>query len=66
MPIFDFYIGKNSFWGRHLYWAMGLAIYLPIILCAADIFWRVVDVPTVKFARWLEGKCLQPVPSVRP
>ncbi|TVY51199.1 hypothetical protein LCER1_G006362 [Lachnellula cervina] len=52
------HISKATFWGRHLNWAVGLAVYLPIIICVADLFWRLVDAPTVKFARWLEGKCI--------
>lgn len=30
---------------------------LPILVWAADVFWRLVDAPVVRFARWLEGKC---------
>jgi peptidoglycan/LPS O-acetylase OafA/YrhL len=35
---------------------VGWLICLPISLWAGDIFWRAVDIPSVKFARWLEGK----------
>jgi peptidoglycan/LPS O-acetylase OafA/YrhL len=38
-------------------WILGSLIYIPIVLWAADIFWRAVDIPTVKFAKWFEGKC---------
>lgn len=42
-------------------WEMGFAlsalITFPCIIWAADIFWRAVDIPCVKFARWLEVKC---------
>ncbi|TVY48819.1 hypothetical protein LOCC1_G001665 [Lachnellula occidentalis] len=57
-PAINMYIGKATFWGRHLNWAVGLAVYLPTIICVADLFWRLVDAPTVKFARWVEGKCV--------
>lgn len=57
-PLFDDKIGKDSFMGRHGFWAAGLLIYGPIILWTADVFWRGVDVPSTKFARWLESKCL--------
>lgn len=30
---------------------------IPLVIWAADIFWRAVDAPTVKFSRWLETKC---------
>jgi peptidoglycan/LPS O-acetylase OafA/YrhL len=31
---------------------------IPAVIWAADIFWRLVDMPTVKFAKWVETKCL--------
>jgi hypothetical protein len=57
-PIIDFYFSKATFWGRQISWGVGLVIYLPIIIWVADLFWRAIDTPTVKFARWLEGKCI--------
>ncbi|KAI5861189.1 acyltransferase [Durotheca rogersii] len=29
---------------------------IPLVIWASDIFWRAVDAPTVRFAKWLEGK----------
>jgi len=58
VPMLDQQFGKETFGGRHLSWAAGLILYLPIIICVADLFWRAVDTPTVKFARWLETKCI--------
>ncbi|CAG8975906.1 hypothetical protein HYALB_00006524 [Hymenoscyphus albidus] len=57
-PFLDSTFGKQTRMGRHLHWAVGLAIYLPIIICVSDIFWRAIDVPTVKLARWVESKCV--------
>ncbi|KAG0650506.1 O-acetyltransferase -1 [Hyphodiscus hymeniophilus] len=57
-PYFYRYFGNTTSLGRHLTWVGGLAVYLPVIICVADIFWRAVDTPTVKFARWLEAKCI--------
>jgi peptidoglycan/LPS O-acetylase OafA/YrhL len=37
---------------------IGWCICLPIALWLADIFWRAVDVPSVKFARQLENRLL--------
>lgn len=39
-------------------WGMAFAgvINIPLVIWAADIFWRAVDAPTVRFAKWLEGK----------
>lgn len=30
------------------------------VIWAADVFWRLVDIPAVRFARWLETKCISP------
>ena len=40
-------------------WIMGTLIYFPIVFWFADIFWRAVDIPSVKFAKWVEGKCFK-------
>lgn len=57
-PILLKYFGTATLHGRHLTWFFGLIVYLPVIIYVSDLFWRVVDVPTVKFARWLEEKCV--------
>ncbi len=33
-------------------------INIPLVVWAADIFWRAVDMPTVRFAKWLESKLI--------
>jgi len=58
VPLMNQVFNRETFWGRHFTWLGGLALYLPVIICVADIFWRAVDTPTVKFAKWLEGKCV--------
>lgn len=57
-PRLDQYFGKTTLWGRQCFWGMGLVFYLPIVICVADLFWRLVDTPTVRFGRWLEEKCM--------
>ncbi|PGH12501.1 hypothetical protein AJ79_04245 [Helicocarpus griseus UAMH5409] len=37
---------------------IGWCICLPVSIWAADVFWRTIDVPSVKFARWLERKVI--------
>ena len=37
---------------------LGAAFAVPIVFWWADVFWRAVDIPTVKFARWVEQKFL--------
>ncbi|CZS91967.1 related to hard surface induced protein 3 (sterol glycosyl transferase) [Rhynchosporium agropyri] len=57
-PIFNTFFGKATFWGRQLYWLAGIVVYVPIVIWVADVFWRAVDTQTVRFARWLESKCV--------
>ncbi|KAL1966430.1 hypothetical protein VTN77DRAFT_4572 [Rasamsonia byssochlamydoides] len=56
MPSIWRYTGKET----NLQFCTGLLIgwiiCLPVALWAGDIFWRVVDIPSVKFARWLEDR----------
>ncbi|KAE8441908.1 hypothetical protein EG329_004166 [Mollisiaceae sp. DMI_Dod_QoI] len=58
VPILDTFFSKATFWGRHFAWLAGLILYLPIIVIVADLFWRAVDNPTVRFAKWFESKCV--------
>ena len=37
-------------------WFLGLLLVMPITIWIADLFWRWVDDPCVKFARWVESK----------
>jgi peptidoglycan/LPS O-acetylase OafA/YrhL len=33
-------------------------LYIFVCVWMADLYWRMVDLPTIGFARWLEKKCL--------
>jgi hypothetical protein len=60
-----------AFWAIPKIWAitgkgpvgfpLGLAIFYPVhvfvTFCISDVFWRLVDVPSVEFARWVESRC---------
>ncbi|BDD63991.1 hypothetical protein MPDQ_006997 [Monascus purpureus] len=56
MPSIWNVVGKDTNFRYCLGFVIGWLICLPVSIWAADLFWRNVDVPTVKFARWLEGK----------
>lgn len=58
VPLFDQVFDKATFWGRQVSWLAGLLVFVPVVIWVADLFWRVVDTPTVRFARWFEGKCV--------
>ncbi|GAP83202.2 putative hard surface induced protein 3 [Rosellinia necatrix] len=36
--------------------ALAALINIPLVIWVSDIFWRAVDMPTVRFAKWLEAK----------
>ena len=38
-------------------WFFATIVYVQFTLWAADVFWRLVDAPSVKFAKWVEKKC---------
>ncbi|CAM1500888.1 Fc.00g100500.m01.CDS01 [Cosmosporella sp. VM-42] len=35
---------------------LGACFAVPTVIWWADVFWRAVDIPTVKFAKWIESK----------
>lgn len=38
---------------------LGACFCVPTVIICADVFWRAVDIPTVKFAKWFEGRLVQ-------
>lgn len=55
--------------GAHYYWGFWLAsiFIIPSVVWGADLFWRAVDAPVVRFAKWFESKCIvQPEEQARP
>jgi peptidoglycan/LPS O-acetylase OafA/YrhL len=48
----------NETEGQHVAgFALATIFIVPVVVWAADIFWRFIDAPTVKFAKWVEEKC---------
>lgn len=47
-----------TMWQYSISWFCGLMILAPITIWVSDIFWRLVDMRSVRFARWLEGICI--------
>ncbi|KAK4144177.1 acyltransferase family-domain-containing protein [Dichotomopilus funicola] len=37
--------------------ALAAVVIVPVVIWAADVFWRVVDAPVVRLAKWVEVKC---------
>jgi hypothetical protein len=38
---------------------MGSLLCVPTVVWWADVFWRAIDIPCVKFAKWFENKCIK-------
>ncbi|KAH6631011.1 acyltransferase family-domain-containing protein [Chaetomium sp. MPI-SDFR-AT-0129] len=36
---------------------LAAVVIVPVVIWAADVFWRVVDAPVVRLAKWVEVKC---------
>lgn len=51
--------GKKTLWQYESGFALGGLIVIPMTVWVADLFWRYIDIPTVKFARWFETKVLK-------
>jgi peptidoglycan/LPS O-acetylase OafA/YrhL len=51
------YTGKETMTNYYVGFLMGWLVIMPVVFWVADLFWRTVDVPCVRFARWVEGKC---------
>ncbi|KAL3473452.1 acyltransferase family-domain-containing protein [Aspergillus californicus] len=50
--------GKETDFQYCLGFFIGWAICLPISLWAGDLFWRMVDIPSVNLAKWIESTVL--------
>ncbi|KAK3061222.1 hypothetical protein LTS18_006755, partial [Coniosporium uncinatum] len=44
-------------WRYHAGFILASIIIVPVTVWAADLFWRAIDTPCVKFARLVENKC---------
>ncbi|MCJ1359214.1 MAG: hypothetical protein MMC33_009214 [Icmadophila ericetorum] len=52
--------GNTSSFRYQLGTLVAFLLLTPLIICIADVFWRLVDVPSMALARWVEGKCFVP------
>jgi len=49
--------GVQGYW-YNTGFVLGSLFCIPTVIWWADVFWRAVDIPTVKFAKWFEQKCI--------
>jgi peptidoglycan/LPS O-acetylase OafA/YrhL len=50
--------GKDTLFQYELGFVLGGLVVIPITIWFADLFWRFVDIPIVKFSRWFEHALL--------
>ncbi|CAG8957174.1 hypothetical protein HYFRA_00009375 [Hymenoscyphus fraxineus] len=48
--------GIDTMVGHELGWCLSYLGMLPIIICVADVFWRLVDLKCLALSRWVENK----------
>lgn len=48
--------GVEGYW-YNIGFILSSFVCIPTVIWSADVFWRAVDIPTAKFAKWLEEKC---------
>lgn len=58
MPSIWAMTGKTTDFQYCLGFLIGWCICLPLSIWAGDVFWRAVDIPSVKLARWVEDRVL--------
>ncbi|KAK7743563.1 hypothetical protein SLS53_004098 [Cytospora paraplurivora] len=51
-------VGVDTALQRTVSWALGLLFLGPMVVWAADVFWRLVDIPMIHLARNLEARVL--------
>lgn len=49
--------GKQSKFGYAITILVSIVFTYPITFFLADLFWRAVDIPSIKLAKWIERKC---------
>lgn len=63
MPNIWSVVGKETDFQYCLGFLIGWLICLPLSIWAGDVYWRAVDIPSVKFARWLEERLAAKAPT---
>ncbi|KAJ5142818.1 Acyltransferase 3 [Penicillium bovifimosum] len=58
--------GKETNFQYCLGFLIGWLICLPVAIWLGDVFWRAVDIPSVKFARALEDRLVSKIPPSSP
>ncbi|CAD0112388.1 unnamed protein product [Aureobasidium uvarum] len=59
------FIGTDTHLKKETAFLVSAVVVTIVIVWMADLFTRLVDVPSVKLARWLEGKCIVKTPAIK-
>lgn len=50
--------GTETYFKKEVGFCIAAAIDIFATICVADVFWRAVDIPVVRFAKWVEEVCI--------
>lgn len=50
--------GRDTAFRKEMGFCIAAAVNIMVVICVADLFWRVVDIPVVRFTKWLEDRCI--------
>lgn len=51
-------IGFETYWQKEVSFGVALVVVSVVLVWVSDVFMRVVDMPSVRFARWVESKMI--------
>jgi peptidoglycan/LPS O-acetylase OafA/YrhL len=54
VPWFWQFTGRQNMAGKETGWLLAFMVQTPLVIWAADVFWRCVDLKSVAFAKWCE------------
>ncbi|TIA29728.1 hypothetical protein D6C79_09848 [Aureobasidium pullulans] len=65
LPVVWNIFGSETHLQKEVSFGVALGIVSVFLVWVSDVFMRLVDTPSVKFARWLEGKCVAKAKSTK-
>lgn len=65
LPVVWNIFGSETHLQKEVSFGVALGIVSVFLVWVSDVFMRLVDMPSVKFARWLEGKCVAKAKSTK-
>jgi peptidoglycan/LPS O-acetylase OafA/YrhL len=58
-------VGFETYWQKEVSFGLALVVVSVVLVWVSDVFMRVVDMPSVRFARWVEAKMTAKAQTVK-